>query len=195
MMTEFELMNSGRWYDPRDQEISAEHQIARRLCRAFNRADTDEERAELLSQLVGQGLGRDVYVAETFQCDFPGRLILGDRVFLNYGCKILNCGIVTIGEEVRFGPNVTVIAVRHPIEGAKRNYEPGNQASQAAPVTIGARSWICTGAVICPGVTIGEDAVVMANAVVTKDVPTGAVVGGVPAKFVQWTPGYEPVAL
>ncbi len=188
--SEIELMNAGEWYDPRDQEISALHQVARRLCRAFNSADTDEERAAILAQLVGDGLGRDVYVCEGFRCDFPGRLILGDRVFFNYGATLLNCGIVTIGEEARFGPNVTIAAVKHPLDGADRNYQSGNRANRAYPVTIGARAWICTGAVVCPGVTIGEDAVIMANAVVTHDVPAGAVFGGQPARFVKWTPAY-----
>ncbi|HEY9760144.1 MAG TPA: sugar O-acetyltransferase [Oculatellaceae cyanobacterium] len=184
-MTELERMNRGEWYDPRDSEIAAMHQVARRLCRQFNRVESDEERAAILVELFGDGLGKDVYICETFHCDFPGRLVLGDRVFMNYGCKILNCGKVTIGEEVRFAPGVTVIAVKHPIDGRLRNYEPGNRANLAVDVKIGARTWIGAGAVIQPGVTIGEDVVIMANAVVTKDVPSGQIWGGVPAKFVK----------
>ena len=194
-MTELERMNRGEWYDPRDPEISAMHQVARRLCRQFNRVDTDEERAGILAELFGDGLGDDVYVCENFHCDFPGRVKLGNRVFMNYGCKILNCGIVTIGEEVRFAPGVTVIAVKHPLDGSMRNYEPGTRANLAVDVTIGARSWICAGAVIQPGVTIGEDCVIMANAVVTKNVPSGEVWGGVPAKYVMTTPEYGPQSL
>jgi maltose O-acetyltransferase len=189
-MTELERMNRGEWYDPRDSEISAMHQTARRLCRQFNHVETDKERAAILAELFGNGLGRDVNIVENFHCDFPGRVKLGDRVFMNYGCKILNCGIVSIGEEVRFGPGVTVVAVKHPLDGRLRNYESGTRANLAVDVTIGARSWICAGAVIQPGVTIGEDVVIMANAVVSKDVPSGQVWGGVAAKFIMHSSKY-----
>lgn len=185
-MNELERMNTGLWYDAKDEDILALHHQARRLCRAFNLADTDTERHEILSLIVGEGLGDGVYVKEPFQCEFPGRLILADRVFINSGARILNCGLVSIGEKARIAPGVTIIAVKHPLERDRSNEETKHRGSQAASVQIGARAWLCTGCIINPGITIGDDAVVMAGAVVTKDVEPGAVVGGVPAKFLRW---------
>jgi len=190
-MSELERMNAGEWYDSRDTEILEMHHEARRLCRAFNRVETDQERAAILRELVGDGLGPGVYIREPFQCDFPGRLILGKGVVMNYGVTILNCGIVTIGEDAGLGPGVTLIAVRHPLDRKRRDNSSRRRGTQAAAICIGARAWIGASVVINPGIKVGEAAVVLANAAVTKDVPAGAVVGGVPARVLRWIPGYS----
>lgn len=170
-------------------------------CRQAGRADTplrererQEKRTAILRKLVGDGLGENADIKEPFLIDFGNQLRLGERVFINHGCTILACGKIDIGDEVRFGPNVTILGVRHPLAACERGYEPGTRANQGLPVKIGRRSWIGTDVVICGGVTIGQDAFVHANSVVTRDVPAGAIVGGVPAAFMSWTPGYEDEA-
>jgi maltose O-acetyltransferase len=189
-MSELERMNEGLWCDPRDPQLGGLNQTARRLCRAFNLADSDEDKRSILRELVGDGLGEAVLVVDPFQCDYPGRLILGDRVLLNYGCKILNCGIVTIEAEAKLAPGVTIVAVRHSLDVLERGYGEGTRPNQAWPVKIGFRAWIGAGAVVYPGVTVGNGAIILPNSAVDKDVPAGAMVGGVPAKFIRWTPGY-----
>jgi acetyltransferase-like isoleucine patch superfamily enzyme len=107
-------------------------------------------------------------------------LRIGRRVFINHGCTLNDIGGITIGDEVLIGPRVSLITSGHPIDPAVRRRQ-----IVAAPITVERGVWLCAGATVLHGVTVGEDSVVAAGAVVTRDVPAGVVVGGVPARVLR----------
>lgn len=177
--TERERMLSGELYLASDPELAAARRKARRLTRAYN-ATTEEEierRAELLKELFG-AIGRRAEIEPPFHCDYGSNIRAGAGLFMNFGCVVLDCAEVVIGDGVLMGPGVHLYAATHPIDAAAR--KSGREL--AKPIRIGNNVWIGGRAVIGPGVTIGDDAVIGAGAVVTKDVRAGAVVAGVPAR-------------
>ena len=123
-------------------------------------------------------VGIDAVVRPPFFCDFGYNISLGDGVFLNFNCVILDINPVTIGDRTQIGPAVQIYAADHPRDAASRRA----MLEFGRPVTIGADVWIGGGAIIVPGVTIGDGAIIGAGSVVTRDVPAGATVVGNPAK-------------
>lgn len=137
---------------------------------------------ELLAQLTGHTVDETVVMFPPFSADFGRNITLGKRVFINAGCKFQDQGGITIGDDALIGHNVVIATLNHDMDPARRaDLHP-------APVAIGARAWIGSNAVILPGVTVGDGAVVAAAAVVTRDVPAGAVVVGSPARVVRHVP-------
>ena len=113
-----------------------------------------------------------------FYCDCGRRLFLGKNVTINTGATILSAGTVEIGDGALIGPNVKIVTVDHDLEDRHNLFHFGK-------VTVRENAWICVGAILCPGVTVGRNAVVAAGAVVTEDVPDDTVVAGVPARVVK----------
>jgi maltose O-acetyltransferase len=138
-----------------------------------------ELRREILSGWLG-GLGHDVVIRTPFSCDYGYNIILGDGVFLNYGCVLLDVCTIEIGAGTQIGPQVQIYAADHPRDPAVRRQGLEN----GRPVAVGRNVWIGGAAIILPGVTIGDDAIVGAGSVVTKPVPAGATVVGNPARIV-----------
>ena len=123
------------------------------------------------------GVGRGQLVAPPFHCDYGYNITLGDNVFINFSCIILDVMPVEIGADTRIGPAVQIYTADHPRDAVERR--GGLECGR--PVKIGSNVWIGGGAIILPGVTIGDDAIVGAGSVVTRDVPAGATVAGNPA--------------
>jgi maltose O-acetyltransferase len=140
-------------------------------------------RRELLLELFG-GVGADVEVRPPVYVDYGSNVTLGTGVFLNYGCQLADVARITIGDAVQIGPNVQLLTPIHPLEPQRRR----DRWETASPIEIGDNVWIGGGAIICPGVTIGNDTVVGAGAVVTKDLPTGVVAVGNPARIARELP-------
>ena len=114
---------------------------------------------------------------------------VGRNVFVNHACEFMDRGGITIGYDVLIGPKVNLVTINHPLDPARR------RATYCAPIVIERGAWLGAAVSVMPGVTIGENAVVAANAVVTKNVPPNAIVGGVPARFIRWIePGEDPPA-
>ncbi|MEN3277901.1 MAG: maltose O-acetyltransferase [Massilia sp.] len=134
----------------------------------------------LLRERLG-AVGQGVLLRPPFFCDYGFNIHLGSKVFVNYNCVILDVARVTIGEETRIGPAVQIYTADHPRDPAVRR----SGLESGRPVTIGANVWIGGGAIILPGVTIADDAIVGAGSVVTRDVPAGATVVGNPARIVS----------
>ena len=182
MKTEKEKMLQGELYDPTDRELMIEKQTARRLARFYNQTGEKEEkiRTELLKELLGQ-IGERFFIEPPFRCDYGYNIHLGENFYANFDCVILDVCPVTIGGNCLIGPGVHIYTATHPLKSSERlaGLEYGK------PVTIGNNVWIGGRAVINPGVTIGNDVVVAAGSVVTKDVPDGVVVGGNPARVLQ----------
>ncbi|WP_299351698.1 sugar O-acetyltransferase [uncultured Shimia sp.] len=181
MKTEREKMEAGAWYTCLDDELEAMRQTARSAVHQHNSLAPDQRGAmgPALAQLLTVG---DAYIEAPFHCAYGVNTTLGHQVYLNAGCTILDCALVTVGNQCQFGPNVQIYCAEHHKDPVKRNEEG---LEKALPVRIGNRVWIGGGAIILAGVTIGDGAVVGAGSVITKDVAAGAVVVGNPARIVE----------
>lgn len=181
MPTEREKMVAGEPYDPLDPELAALRDRAGDLCHALNatRERDAAARRRILTDLLGRG-GDTAWLRPPFFCDYGWNIFLGDRVFFNFNCVILDVSPVTIGDFTQFGPAVQVYTATHPLDAMLRRKEEFGK-----PVTIGSDVWVGGGAVICPGVTIGDRTVIGAGSVVTRDVPAGVLAVGNPCRVVR----------
>ena len=159
-------------------EIERAWEILGRL-NALPPGDFDAMQA-LLEELTGHALDPSVRVLPPFHTDGGSRLRFGRNVFVNHGCTAMDSGGIDIGDDVMLGPNVQLISSGHPLDPATRR-----RAITTAPIRIGRGVWIAAGATVLQGVTVGDDAVVAAGAVVTRDVPPRTLVAGVPARVVR----------
>jgi len=171
-------MLAGDLYDPLDAEIVADQEQALAWMERYNApGQTLAQRMALLKERFGSvGLGANIRAP--FHCDYGYNIVLGDGVFMNFGCVILDVTTVTIGDRTMIGPHVKIFAADHPRDAETRR----SGLEFGRPVTIGKDVWIGGGAIIVPGVTIGDGAVIGAGAVVTRDVPPGATAVGNPAR-------------
>ncbi|HEY9538685.1 MAG TPA: sugar O-acetyltransferase [Kiloniellaceae bacterium] len=181
-MTEAEKMVAGLPYDIMAPELKALRRKAHQAIYAYNRSDPleDAPQSESLAGLLGS-LGSDVFVETPFRCAYGVNTHLGDGVYINTGCVILDCARVEIGAKTLLGPAVQIYTAIHPLDPVER----AAFVESAKPVTLGRNVWIGGAAVILPGVSIGDNAVIGAGSVVTKDVPAGCVVAGNPAKMIR----------
>lgn len=179
-MTEKEKMLAGELYCAIDEELSREHNIAQNILRKFNNSP-EENRSEILKPLFGK-TGENFYVKPNFRCDYGYNIHVGENFFANYDCIILDVCKVTIGDNCMLAPRVCIYTATHPLDAETRI----SGLEYGKPVTIGNNVWLGGSSVILPGVTIGDNVVVAAGAVVVKDVPDNVVVGGNPAKIIKY---------
>lgn len=184
-MTEREKMLAGELYLASDPELVAGRRNARRLTRLYNGTteDEDEERFRLLRELLG-AMGEGTYIEPPFRCDYGYNIFAGERLYINFGCVILDCAEVRIGKDVKMGPAVQIYTAHHPIEAMTRIAGP----ELASPITIGDRVWIGGGAILCPGVTVGENTTIGAGSVVTRNIPANVIAVGNPCRVVRALP-------
>ena len=181
MTSERSKMLAGELYDPLDPELVAARTRARDLCQELNASREGETdlRRRLTCELFGSG-GDSVWMQPPFYCDYGVNIHLGERVFFNFNCIVLDVCPVTIGDFTLIGPAVQIYTPLHPLNAAlRRGQEYGR------PVTIGRDVWIGGGAIICPGVTIGDRAVIGAGSVVTRDVPGDVFAAGNPCRVIR----------
>jgi len=181
MRTEKEKMLAGELYDALDPELVTARERARDLCQVLNatREREQEARRRILKELLGSG-GDSVWMQPPFYCDYGSNIYLGDRVYFNFNCIILDVCEVRIGDFTFFGPAVQIYAATHPISPQLRRTQEFGK-----PVTIGSDVWVGGGAIICPGVTIGSKTVIGAGSVVTKDIPDSVVAAGNPCRIIR----------
>lgn len=182
MRSEKEKMLAGELYLATDPQLVAERRRARDLLQALNASrDGDTElRASTLRELLGAA-GERVWIEPPFFCDYGTNIRLGDRVFFNFNCVVLDVAQVDIGSDVMFGPAVQIYTATHPME-----YQPRRAGQEfAKPVTIGSDVWVGGGAIILSGVTIGSRSVIGAGSVVTRDVPEGVFAAGNPCRVLR----------
>ncbi len=181
-MTEQEKLEAGLEYDFRDPVMDAEKRRAMELCRQLNEADeTDGAGREKLIRALFGAAGKGPRVLSPFHCDNGRNIRVGDDFLANYNVTILDRATVTIGDGVLLAPNVLITTVNHSMTAEGRRAH----LCTAAPIVIGNDVWIGGNAVILPGVTLGDNVIVAAGAVVTRDVPDDTLVAGVPAKPVK----------
>ncbi len=184
MKTEKDKMLAGELYDPLEAQLCRERDRCRDLCLLLNatREDQKEERQRLLTELFGKAT--DAWVQPPFFCDYGTNIVMGTKVFFNFNCVVLDCAQVTIGNNVLFAPSVQIYTATHPIGAVERR----KWLESAKPITIGSDVWVGGGAIICPGVTIGDRAVIGAGSVVTRDIPPDVIAAGNPARVIRELP-------
>jgi maltose O-acetyltransferase len=181
MPTERDKMLAGELYNALDPELVSARARARDLCWALNATRDDEaaERRRISRELFGAG-GDTAWMQPPFFCDYGANIELGERVFFNFNCVVLDVCRVRIGAFTQFGPAVQILTPLHPLDAeARRKVEYGQ------PIDIGADVWVGGGALILAGVTIGDRAVIGAGSVVTRDVPAGVLAVGNPCRVVR----------
>ena len=180
MTTERQKMLAGELYDAQDPELVAGRNRARSLCTRINALDPDDpQRRELLRQLFASG-GETVAVTSPFFCDYGVHIELGENVYFNFNCVLLDVCTIRIGAHTLFGPGVQVCTPLHPMDAASRRRQ-----EYGKPVTIGADVWVGAGAILLPGVQLGDRAVIGAGSVVTRDVPAGVLAAGNPCRVIR----------
>lgn len=181
MQTERQKMVAGEPYNPMDPELLEARQRARDLCQALNatREVQQEERRRILGQLLAAG-GDTALVQPPFFCDYGWNIELGEQVFFNFNCVVLDVCPVRIGSHVFFGPAVQIYTPLHPLNAELRRREEYGQA-----VEIGSDVWVGGGAIILPGVRVGSRTVIGAGSVVTRDIPDGVLAVGNPCRVIR----------
>jgi maltose O-acetyltransferase len=181
MRSEREKMLAGELYDPLDAELVATRERARNLCQELNatREAEEETRRRILRDLFAAG-GDSVWMQPPFFCDYGSNIELGERVFFNFNCVVLDVCRVRIGAYSLFGPAVQIYTPMHPFDAALRR-----QQEFGKPVEIGSDVWVGGGAIILPGVKVGSRSVIGAGSVVTRDVPDGVFAAGNPCRVVR----------
>ncbi len=181
-MTELEKMLAGLSYSIMDPELIALREKTRAAVYAYNRSDPLEgdPPSETLRALFGS-FGEGAFIETPFRCAYGMNTHLGDEVFLNSGCVILDCACVEIGAKTLIGPAVQIYTAVHPLDPEER----AAAIETAEPVILGRNVWIGGAAVICPGVTLGDNVVIGAGSVVVKDIPANCLAVGNPAKVIK----------
>ena len=181
MQTERQKMLAGELYDPMDPELVAARERSRDLCQTLNatREAEHDERRRILNDLFGSG-GDTVWMQPPFFCDYGSNIELGERVFFNFNCIVLDVCRVRIGSFSLFGPAVQIYTPMHPFNAELRRRQEFGKA-----VEIGSDVWVGGGAIILPGVRIGSRAVIGAGSVVTRDVPDDVFAAGNPCRVIR----------
>jgi len=180
--TEKQKMISGELYSAFEDELISERASARKLFTELNNPgkSTPEARAVLLKKLFGV-CGKNVWIESPFFCDYGHLISVGDNVFINFNCTILDAAEVIIGNDVLLGPNVHIYSATHPTDSTVR----AQGLEFAKPVCIEDNVWVGGSVVVCPGVTIGARTVIGAGSVVTKNLPPDVIAAGNPCRVVK----------
>lgn len=163
-ISEREKMQQGQWFNPIDLELRLEREQARLACAKYN-AHPSKGNLKHITRLF-QSKPTQLVLEPGFQCDYGGQITLGENFFANFNCVLLDSGPITIGDNVLLGPDVHIYTVDHPRDAIQRR----SGLCIAKPVMIENDVWVGAGAKILPGVTIGEGAIIGANALVNQDV-------------------------
>ena len=180
-MNGFEKMRNSELYDFSDAETMESIKHANRLCRRLQTMTSlDADYREVIEELI-PGIPASTTVNPPFHCDHGNGIKLGENVFINYNCTMLDSGSITIGAHTLIGPNCQLVTPNHPIDYIERR----KPVEKCSPITIGDDCWLGAGVIVCPGVTIGDRSVIGAGSVVVKDIPEDSVAVGNPARVIK----------
>lgn len=189
LMTEKEKCKAGLLYDANyDSELIQERIACKDLCLEYNglkNSDT-ERRRQLLKRILGS-TKENLYIEPSFWCDYGYNIEVGENFYSNHNLVILDCAAVKFGDNVFIGPNCSFYTAGHPLDAKQRNAG----LEYAHPITVGDNVWLGGNVVILPGVTIGNNSVIGAGSVVTKNIPENVVAVGNPCKVVKNIEGNE----
>lgn len=177
-----EKIHNGELYDANNQELCKERAAAKEILFELNNLPYNDvqKKNALLEKLLGN-MGENAKVRQPFYCDYGYNITVGKNFFANYNCIILDNAKITIGDNVFLAPNVGIYTAGHPLDVERRN----DGLEYAYPVKIGNNVWIGAGVNILPGVTIGDNCVIGAGSVVTKDIPANSLAAGNPCKIIK----------
>lgn len=180
--TEKEKMLAGELYNALDKQLSEERLQTRLLIKRLNdtREDEEDARSAILKELIPNA-GAGLWLQPPFYCDYGSNILIGEKVFFNFNCVVLDVTFVTIGSRTLFGPNVQIYTATHPLDYKER----ATGLEYAKPIVIGEDVWVGGSAVICPGVEIGSRSVIGAGSVVTKNIPPDSFAAGNPCRVIR----------
>lgn len=181
-MTEKEKSYAGLLYQPGDPELCADRDVTVQKLYEFNNLHPLDRKArrDAIRGLLGS-VGENCTIEQPLFCTYGYNTTVGDNFFMNVGGRLMDSGKITIGNNVFIAPNVSIITEEHAMDVPQRI--AGLEYTH--PVTVGDNVWICTGAIILPGVTIGSDSVIGAGSVVTKDIPPKSLAVGNPCRVIR----------
>lgn len=189
MKSEKDKMLAGELYNAYDEKLSKERINTRLLIKQLNdsREDQEKERKLILSELIPNS-GEGLIIQPPFYCDYGTNIEIGENVFFNFNCVVLDVMAVKIGSRTLLGPNVQIYTATHPIDYKER----ASGLEYAKPIKIGEDVWIGGSSVICPGVTIGDRTVIGAGSVITKNIPSDVFAAGNPCKIIRYLKEESP---
>ncbi|WP_245640210.1 sugar O-acetyltransferase [Paenibacillus dakarensis] len=181
-MSEKDKMLNQEYYLCWDKELTEERERAKDLLFEFNnlKPSARDERNQIIQKLF-HSVGENAWIESPFNCDYGYNITVGDNFYANTNCTILDCAKVTIGNNVLMGPNVSLYTPNHAKDADERiaGYE------RSLPINIGDNVWISGSVTIIPGVTIGDNTIIGAGSVVTKDIPANVIAAGVPCRVIR----------
>ena len=182
-------MLRGDLYMGSDPQLAGEREAVRVILREFNTqiSYADVEKRKEFGYKIFPNAGKNLHIEPPIFCDYGHNVLIGDDCFFNFNCVLLDTCLITIGNAVKFGPNVSIYTATHPFNAKVRR--TGLESGEK--ISIGDDTWMGGNSTVLPGVTIGKRVIVGAGAVVTKDVPDDAVVAGNPAKIIRMTDNSE----
>ncbi len=182
MKTEKQKMLAYEWFNAFDEELANERLYAKKILQELNDSSVNDDniRRQKIQSLM-PNCGSNIWIQSPFYCDYGYNIELGDNVFFNFNCTVLDIAKVKIGDRVLIGPNTQIYTVMHPINHIERSF--GLECGK--PIVIGDDVWIGGGVIICPGVKIGDRTVIGAGSVVTKDMPSDVVAAGNPCRVIR----------
>lgn len=181
-MTEWEKLQIGLMYNDFDTDLFQRRIQAKRLFRKYNQTDDNEVmlRQQIMRELF-KNVGTDVWIEPDFHCEFGKNITIENNVYINFGCIILDCADVTIGEHALLGPNIGIYAVNHATDAEERIHG----GCYGKPIHIGKRTWLGGDVKILGGVSIGDDTIIGTGSIITKDIPSGVIAAGSPCKIIR----------
>lgn len=180
LKTEKEKMQAGKMYRPSDTELVNGRLEGHNKAQLFNRADTDEERTSIIKNLFGT-TGKTIHVEPTVRVDYGYNIHVGENFYANFNCVFLDVCPIRIGKNAMLGTGVSIVTPEHPLHPQDRN----SGLEFGRPIIIGDNCWIGANATVVGGVTLGDNVVIAAGAVVTRSYPDNVVLAGVPAKVIK----------
>ncbi|MGK2931653.1 MAG: sugar O-acetyltransferase [Solirubrobacterales bacterium] len=173
-------MLDGGPYAADDPDLISRRQNCQSVLRQFNQLPEQPLEGTTLGDLFG-AVGEDTYVQAPFRCDYGFNISIGSHSFINFGCTVLDSSPVKIGDYVEIATNVQLLTAEHPLDPAERR----QKIELNRPVTIEDGVWIGAGAIVLPGVTVGENSVIGAGSIVTRDIEPGVVAVGSPCRPIR----------
>lgn len=177
-----EKMLNGKYYDSWDASLVTEREQAKKLLFRFNACSPEsrQTRSQLIHELIPNS-GDSLWIESPFSCDYGTNIKLGENFYSNTNCTILDCANVTIGDNVLFGPNVSIYTPNHAFDPSDRN----SGLERSLPVEIGDNVWVGGSVSVLSGVEIGDNSIIGAGSVVTKSIPADVIAVGNPCKVVR----------
>lgn len=181
-MTEWDKIQAGIMYNDFDSDLFKRRVYAKKLFRQYNKTEDNEtELRQAIMTKLFKSVGKNVWIEPDFKCEYGKNIIIENDVYINFGCIILDCAQIFIGANSLLGPNIGIYAANHATDAEERI----NGGCYGKPVSIGKRVWLGGDVKIVGGVSIGDDTIIGAGSIVTKDIPSGVIAAGNPCRVIR----------